>query len=496
MKRAIRLSALAVGVMFALLAGNLTYLQAVDPDKLADHPLNPRGRIERYSIKRGSILAGSGADQIEIARSVHNDGKLKYRREYPQGSLYAQVTGYVSPNMGSSGLERRLDQVLLGTDPGSFWRNINDWIQGQDQRGDNVITTIQPKVQQAAFDALGDQKGAVVALDPRNGDVLAMVSKPTWDPNTLASHDGKAVEQAWNSLNDDPNNPRLNRATSELYPPGSTFKVVTAAQHLEKGGSMDDLFKDPASIQLPGSQARISNFGRGTCAGGGQISLKQALTVSCNTTFAEIGITDPVGLVTTSEKFAFNREIPFDSQVATPTIPKNLDPAQAGQSAIGQFEVRSSPLHMAMVAGTIANGGVMMTPRLVKSITDQAGRVVVAPQEGQPLSDTTAPNGRVISEASAKALTDAMKNVVESGTARRARISGVPVAGKTGTAQRGTDQSPHAWFIAFAPADNPTIAVATIVEGGGNAGDEATGGSVAAPIVKEVMEAALTKQKD
>ena len=311
MKRAIRLSALAVGVMFALLAGNLTYLQAVDPDKLADHPLNPRGRIERYSIKRGSILAGSGADQIEIARSVHNDGKLKYRREYPQGSLYAQVTGYVSPNMGSSGLERRLDQVLLGTDPGSFWRNINDWIQGQDQRGDNVITTIQPKVQQAAFDALGDQKGAVVALDPRNGDVLAMVSKPTWDPNTLASHDGKAVEQAWNSLNDDPNNPRLNRATSELYPPGSTFKVVTAAQHLEKGGSMDDLFKDPASIQLPGSQARISNFGRGTCAGGGQISLKQALTVSCNTTFAEIGITDPVGLVTTSEKFAFNREIPF-----------------------------------------------------------------------------------------------------------------------------------------------------------------------------------------
>lgn len=496
MKRSIRLSALAVGVMFAMLVANLTYIQAVDPDKLAEHPLNPRGRLERYSIKRGSILAGSGANQIEIARSVPNDGKLKYRREYPQGPLYVPVTGYVSPNMGSGGLERRFDSTLLGTDPGSFWRNINDWIQGQDRRGDNVITTIEPKLQQAAFDALGDQKGAVVALDPRNGDVLAMVSKPTWDPNSLASHDGKAVEQAWNALNDDANNPRLNRATSELYPPGSTFKVVTGAKHIEGGGSINDEFKDPASIQLPGSTARIGNFGRGTCAGGGQISLRQALTVSCNTTFAEIGINDPVGLVAQAEKFAFNREIPFESQVATPTIPKNLDQAQAGQSAIGQFEVRSSPLHMAMIAGTIANGGVMMTPRLVKSITDQAGRVIVAPQEGQPLSNATAPGGRVISEKTASELTEAMTNVVESGTARRARINGVKVAGKTGTAQRGNAQSPHAWFIAFAPAENPTIAVATIVEGGGNAGDEATGGSVAAPIVREVMEAALVKDKE
>lgn len=494
MKREIRISALAVGVMFALLAGNLTYIQAIDPDKLADNPLNPRGRLERYSIKRGAILAGYGAGQIEIARSVPNEGKLKYRREYPNGPLYASVTGYQSPNMGSGGLESRFDSTLQGADPGSFWRNVNDWLSGDDRRGDNIITTIEPALQQVAFDALGNQKGAVIALNPRNGDVLAMVSKPTWDPNALASVDSKAVQAAWTALNDDPNNPRLNRATSELYPPGSTFKVVTAAEFLEKGGSMNDTFKDPPSIALPGSSARIGNSGRSTCAGGGQISLRQALVVSCNTTFADIGINDgPVALITQAEKFGFNREIPFDTQIAMPTIPKNLDQAQAAQSAIGQYEVRSSPLHMAMIAGAIANDGVMMTPRLVRSITDQAGRVLVAPQDGQPISDKETPNGRVVSPASAKALNEAMQAVVDNGTGRRARINGVRVAGKTGTAQRGQNLPPHAWFIGFAPADNPTIAVAAIVEGGGDAGDDATGGSVAAPIVKEVMETALGK---
>ncbi|WP_336250850.1 penicillin-binding transpeptidase domain-containing protein, partial [Stomatohabitans albus] len=284
MKRAIRVSALAVGIMFALLAGNLTYIQAVDPDHLADNPLNPRGRLERYSIKRGSILAGTGADQIEIARSVPNDGRLKYRREYPNGPLYATVTGYLSPNMGSSGLERRFDSTLQGTDPGSFWRNVNDWLGGNDRRGDNVITTIEPQLQQTAFEALGNQKGAVVALDPRNGDILAMVSNPTWDPNTLVGSDGNAVQEAWNALNEDPQNPRLNRATSELYPPGSTFKVVTASEFLEKGGTLDSSFRDPPSVQLPGSSARIGNSGRSTCAGGSSITLRQALVVSCNTT--------------------------------------------------------------------------------------------------------------------------------------------------------------------------------------------------------------------
>lgn len=491
MKRSIRIAAVAMGVMFALLAGNLTYIQAYDPDNLANHPLNPRGRLERYGIKRGSILAGSGAAQIEIARSVAQDSKLKYRREYPAGPLYATVTGYLSPSLGSSGLEGRFDDALQGTETKTIQRLISDFLNESDRRGDNLITTIEPAVQQRAFDALGDQKGAVVALNPKTGDVLAMVSKPTWDPNVLVANDGKAVQAAWDQLNEDPNNPRLNRATSELYPPGSTFKVITAATFIEQGGSLDAMFKDPASVLLPGSQARIRNSGRTHCGDGNQVSLRQALIASCNTVFAEMVIdSGPTPLVVQAEKFGFNRELPFDTQTATPVMPQTTDPAQGAQSAIGQFDVRSSPLHMAMVAGTIANDGVTMTPRLVKAITDQAGRTVSSFQP-QPLMDQGRVSAQAISATTANTLTEGMVEVVNAGTGRKAKIKGINVAGKTGTAQRGANQPPHAWFIAFAPAEDPKVAVAVIVEGGGAAGDEATGGSVAAPIAKQVMETAL-----
>jgi penicillin-binding protein A len=311
-----------------------------------------------------------------------------------------------------------------------------------------------------------------------------MWSNPSFDPGPLGAHNPRRVRQYWESLDPgSPGSPLVNRATSRGYPPGSSFKTIVAAAALESGRfTPDSTFPDPAALELPLTTATIRNFGRGTCAGGGQIDLTDAFRVSCNTTFGDIGLRIPQPLFRTAERFGFNQRIPFDivdEPSAFPEIPDDRAPARA-QAAIGQVDVVATPLQMALAAATVANGGQVPRPRLVREIIDASGEIVrrYAP-EGL---------GRAISQQTASQLTRMMVEVVERGTGTAAQMEGIQVGGKTGTAETGVEgAAPHAWFIGFAPATNPQLAVAVIVENGGSLGSEATGGAVAAPIAQAVL---------
>jgi peptidoglycan glycosyltransferase len=333
-----------------------------------------------------------------------------------------------------------------------------------------------------------------VAIDPHTGDVKAIVANPTYDPNELASQDPKTVRAAWDDLNSDPDKPLLSRAIDELYPPGSTFKLVTAAAALENGFGPDSTWPNPPVLDLPQTTATLENFGGEHCLGGAsQITLAQALTISCNVVFGGIGLRlGGAKLADQAHAFGFapdasSGDVPFDIPFQEGVFPEasyfsDRLPAVA-LSAIGQDNVAANPMQMALVASAIANGGSEMRPRLVSEIRDPSGQVIesFAPEVfGQPISSQTAIQ-----------LTQMMVSVVQSGTGTAAQIPGVEVAGKTGTAQHGEGLAPHAWFVSFAPAQNAKIAVAVIVLDGGSLGSEATGGVLAAPIAKAVMEAAL-----
>ncbi len=489
MDRQIRRLGIALLLLFVLVFAQVNYLQVVQAHKLANNPANHRLILEQYSIDRGSILARDG--QTVLARSVRTKDVLTYLRQYPGGSLYGQITGYYSLIYGSSGLERSFNDYLAGTAPELVPRNLVDEVLGRPKRGADVITTLDPLLQRVAHRALGGLPGAAVALDPRTGEVLAMVSNPSFDPNPLASHDTSVQNAAWKRLNDNPGKPLLSKATQELYPPGSTFKLVTASADLQGGATPQSQYPNPPFLDLPQTNNTLKNFGNEHCEGGApQITLDQALTVSCNVVFGQIGLDlGADALVGQAQSYGFDGTIPFDLPFAEGSIPaastfkENL-PLLA-YSAIGQASVVANPMQMALVAGAIANGGVEMAPHLVSEIRDPAGRIVKSfdPREiGQPISAGTA-----------AAMTSMMVDVVNHGTGTPAQIPGVQVAGKTGTAQHGGTGAPHAWFVAFAPAAHPTIVVAVVVLDGGNLGSDATGGHVAAPIARAIIQAALHK---
>jgi peptidoglycan glycosyltransferase len=344
-----------------------------------------------------------------------------------------------------------------------------------------VQTTIVPKVQRAAAEALGDQRGAVVALDPQTGAVLAMVTSPSYDPNDIASHDIAEADEAYNRLAKDPARPLANRAAREIYPPGSTFKLVTTAAALAAGKTPDSKVDSPARLKLPGTNTYLGNS---SPCGGRQITITQALRVSCNTAFANLGL--EIGedrLREQSTQFGFNQRHLPDLGGAASRFPDKLDDAQLALSAIGQFDVAASPLQMAMVSAAIANDGVLMNPFLVS--------MVQAP-DLKPL-ETHKPEvlSRPLTSEHAAELQEMMTVVVESGTGRNAQISGVEVGGKTGTAQSDPKRKPFAWFTSFAPVEDPRVAVAVVVEDADIPRDDIAGGRVAAPIAKAVMEEAL-----
>ncbi|HEX6263625.1 MAG TPA: penicillin-binding protein 2 [Actinomycetota bacterium] len=487
MTRQIQILAAAFFILFGALFVNLNYLQVIAAEDLANHPANKRLLIEEYEIDRGEILARDR--RTVLARSRATDGELKYLRRYPEGELYAHVSGYHSFVYSRTELEQSYNEYLSARASELLPQRFVDDILGRDREGATVVTTIDPELQQVATDALGSFQGGVAAVDPRTGEVLALVGLPTFDPNRLSSHDGREVRRAWNQLIDDPDKPMLSNANDEVFPPGSTFKVVTAAAALENGFGPESTWDNPPSLDLPQTTNNLDNFGGSHCLGGAsQITLAQALQVSCNVTFGQVGLAvGAEALMEQARRFGFSEDVPFDIPFAEGQVPEpsafDQDLPGLAFSAIGQQDVRTNPLHMALVAGSIGNGGVMMRPRLVMEIRDPSGRVIERfdPEVyGTPLSG-----------GNARALTQMMVSVVSSGTATGAQIPGVSVAGKTGTAQTAEGQPPHAWFIAFAPAEQPSVAVAVVVLGRGNLSSEATGGAIAAPIAKAVMEAAL-----
>ncbi len=486
MDRQIRRLALAFLALFAVLFAQANYLQVFASSRYANNPANQRLLLQEYAVDRGDILARDG--QTVLARSRPTKGKFEYLRVYPNGPLYADVTGYYSIVFGRYGAEASENDYLAGRAPELLPQNLVDEILGRPKRGATVVTTINAGLQQVARRALGSLPGGVVALDPRTGEVLAMVANPSYDPNPLASHDPAVVRQARRALLRAPGKPLLSRASQELFPPGSTFKLVTASAALENGMRPSTTFPNPPALQLPNSTAMLHNFGGEHCLGGAaQLTLAQALTVSCNVVFGEIGLRlGAAKLVEQAQKFGFDKAIPFELPFEEGSIPPVGEFAGAlsfvATSAIGQQDVQANPMQMALVGAAIANGGVEMEPHVVKEIRDADGRVVkeIKPSVfGQPISARTSAE-----------LTAMMVSVVTAGTGTAAQIPGVQVAGKTGTAETPSGK-PHAWFVSFAPARNPRIVVAVVVLNGGDLGSDATGGAVAAPIAKAVIQAAL-----
>lgn len=484
MNVALRRAAYVLFAAFIVLVGSSTWIQAINGPEYRDDPRNPRVVAWRTGRERGPIVT---ADQQVIAFSspAEDDAKL-FQREYPFGDLYAHAVGYTSVLFGSRGIERTHAEELT-SDRDSTISGVLNGLLGGDTRPRGLRLTLDHTLQTVATEALGEQKGAVVALDPETGAVLALVSYPAFDPNSLIGAD---AGQTGIDLENDPDEPLRNRATDETYSPGSVFKILTATSGLDNGlVSPSSTFPDPVELELPGSESTISNFDGEVCNDGVAVTLEQAFIRSCNTTFAQLGM-DVGGnrLVETAEDFGFNEIIPFDLPVLASAIPSGSElelnlPATA-QTAIGQRDVQSTPLQMALAGAAVANRGVIMKPYLVYDVFTSDGVVEssTAPEEWR----------RAMSPASASVLAELMEQVVVSGTGRRAAVPGIRIAGKTGTAQV-TGQAPHAWFVGFGPVapspGEPSIVVAVVVESGGDFGESATGGSVAAPIAQQVLAA-------
>ncbi|MFY9588505.1 MAG: penicillin-binding transpeptidase domain-containing protein [Actinomycetota bacterium] len=492
MNRSVRRVALAIGIAFAALIAQLAYVQVFSAERLSENPANRRLLIKEYSIERGAIVAGADV----VARSVPTKDNLKFLREYKLRSLYGQISGYYSIVFGRAGLEQSYNDYLIGAGPQDRFSSIVDDLLGRSRKGNDIQLTIDPELQRLARSKLGKQRGAAVAIDPETGEILAMYANPSFDPSPLSSHNTQAVRTAWNRFNADPLKPLTSRATQERYPPGSTMKVIVAAAALEDGIKATDRFSNPRALKLPLTTRTLPNFGGGACRGGGTISMAQGLRVSCNTTFAQIGMkVGPEKLDAMARKFGFGDPLRGFDLPSAPScfvsIPgaacgdPNLNAPQTAFSSIGQQDVRATPLQMAIVAATIANGGRVPQPHVVREIQDASGRTIK--RITLPLSE------RIYSTETADTLRDMMIDVVDNGTGRPAAISSLrgEMGGKTGTAQTGIEgQAPHVWFIAFAPG----IAVAVVVENGGDLADAATGGKVAGPIAKALIEKRIAKE--
>jgi peptidoglycan glycosyltransferase len=482
----IRRLSVVIACLFTALLVASTIVQFTQAKSLNAMSTNKRTLLDSYSRERGSIIAGGQA----IAKSVPVEDQYRFLRTYSQGDLYAQLTGFYSYAVGAPyGLEHASDDLLSGDADTLFVRRVTDLITGRKTSGATIELTIDPKAQAAADKALGDNKGAVVALDPKTGAILAMVSHPTYDPNPLSSHDLSKAAKAWQTLSTDKDKAYLNRAISGVYPPGSTFKVVTAAAALENGVVTDEnsSVPGPPELDLPLTKTPLPNENGRACGPNDKTTLIHALEISCNTAFGSLGL--ELGgekLRAQAAKFGFGDSLQVPMRVATSSVPADLNAPQAAQSAIGQFEVRTTPLQMAMVAAGIANGGRVMTPYLIDSVRSANLDIIESTPDPVELS-------QAVSEQTASTLTKMMVSVVQNGSGARAKIDGVEVAGKTGTAQHDLDKPPHAWFISFAPATDPKIAVAVVVEDGGVKGSEVGGGRVAAPIARDVMEAVLNR---
>lgn len=474
-----RISGLMVFGLLAILI-NVGYTQIFNADSLRLRQDNTRLLLEEYGRQRGTILAGN----LVIATSNKTGGTLAFERSYPQGAAFAPVTGFYSLVYGATGIERLYSPILSGTDDRLAVDRLQQLLAGKEQRGGVVQLTIDPELQEAAYSALDGRTGAAVVIDSETGEILALVSSPSFDPNDLSNNSPDKIRKAYEGLLADANKPMDNRPLTTSLPPGSTFKLVVAAAALESGRFTEEsILPAPASLKLPLTSNRMNNWQKGPCTPSGKITLRQALAVSCNTTFAWLGMElGAEALQAQAEKFGFNSSISVPMNSSTSVFPKELDGAQTALSSIGQFDVRATALQMAMVVSAIANEGKLMQPHLVEKVLTSDLEVL----------ETTSKSIRsqAISPAVAKLLNSMMKTVVNAGTAYTVKIPGVEVGAKTGTADSGTEKSAHAWMVANASKAGRSLSIAVVVENGGGAA-EVSGNRIAGPIVAKIIKQAF-----
>lgn len=489
MNKQLKVVTRTVFLMFIALFFSVTMIQVVNAESLRANPANQRTTMNSFNIERGAIVVGGDP----VALSEPSGDAFKFQRVYNAGDMYTPITGSFSRNQGATGIEQSMNLPLSGTGSSQLLTRLTRIVSGQPPQGSSVELTINPAVQQAAYEAMAGLEGAVVAIEPKTGKILALVSTPSYDANLLASNDEAEIIANYKALNDDPNRPLLNRAIAgDLYHPGSTYKLISAAAAIESGEyTAASTFPNPAKLTLPGSTAVMQNASRTTCGTGDKVTLETAIVQSCNIPFAELASEMELNQIPEmAEAFGFGRDLEIPTIVTPSIAPVPEDQAGAALSSIGQLDVRSTPLQMAMVAAGIANGGSVMTPQLVET--------VLAPNLSTETAFKEQEFSRPISEKTAKTLTDMMTKTVSdpAGTAHLAEIPGVAVAGKTGTAENGTDENGNdlpftLWFTGFAPANDPEIAVAVAVADGGGAAhnNEASSYELTTAIGKRVMEA-------
>jgi peptidoglycan glycosyltransferase len=469
--------------MFVSLMVSTSTIQVLAADELGRDPRNVRSVYDSYKTQRGSILV----DGTPIAFSEASDNNFRFLRVY-ESQMYSAITGFFSFYQGATGLESAMNSFLTGKNSSQFFEQVNALLSGNPVTGASVELTIDPEVQKVAWDALGKLKGAVVALDPTTGNIIAMVSKPGFDANRLAVHDGITSGNNYAELLADANSPLVNKAISgSLYAPGSVFKVLVAAAAIESGKyTADSMLPNPTKFKLPGTNTFIQNSGEGKCGGRATVSIADALKLSCNIPFAQLGIELGQNAIREqAEKFGFGKTVDIPLRSTASVYPENMDDAQTAMSAFGQFDVRVTPLQIAMMSAAIANNGKIMKPNLIENVVSANLSSLFAPNPQEFASP--------ISQSTADAVRKMMIEAVERGVSSNARIEGITVAGKTGTAQNGEDDPYTLWFTGFAPADNARVVVAVVIEDGGGRGQAGRGNTLAAPIAKKVMQAVLRK---
>ncbi|MBL0888749.1 peptidoglycan D,D-transpeptidase FtsI family protein [Myceligenerans indicum] len=506
MNTTLRRLSTVVMAMFLVLMVSTTWIQFVQAGELNDNGRNVRKIYRDLGAARGPIVVGE--DNVVV--SVPIDDAYGRQRVYADGSedlakLYAPITGFFAVNGNTAGLERSANDYLSGRADSLWLDQLQNLLTGQEAEGSSVDTTIDPKIQQAAWDALGNYTGAAVALDPRTGAILAMVSKPSYDPNSLAVHSSGEVNETYQGLantkpqinTDDgseqfsPYSVLTNRAIDATYPPGSTFKVFTSAAAIESGDfTPDSEVPSPNGYELTNTGTTINNFGGYDCvAGKTKITLADAMRTSCNSSYLWLGgQIGKEGMTDMFKAFRFDEslEVPMGTVAGSYPGLDNTNPDSVDRielSGMGQGDVKLTPLQVAMMSATVANGGTEMKPYLIKSIRDSELEVV------EKTNPSTLANP--ISSSTADALTGMMIGVVENGSGQNAQIPGVSVAGKTGTAENGGHRQPTLWFTGFAPTDDPQVAIAVVLENGGNSTVDTASGTLAAPIAKKILEAAI-----
>lgn len=482
MNTALRHVWIAVVGLFILVFGALSYIQFFAAADLNANPLNTRQLYKNFDLARGAILV----DGKPIAESVPSDDQFDYQRVYEDPKLYSHLTGFYSLTYGANHLEGVMDDELTGQSDSQFYNRMVNLLTGQANEGASVELTIDPELQKTAYDLIPDgQQGTIIVSEPKTGNILAMVSKPSYDTNKLAVHSTSKAAANMAELLETPGlSPNINPAIGHLIAPGSSFKIIDLVAGLESGKfNLEDEYDNPDAITPPGAGKPIRNFDEGICERRDRAKLDFIVAQSCNTPF--VAMSQVVGedaLRDVAERFGFGQQLEIPLRVTPSVFPTDMNPAELGLASIGQFDVKATPLQMNMVAMGIANDGVIMKPNLIKQVTAPDLRVISQPK---PEEFSTATSKEVADQ-----VTELMRGPVESGTAYTADIPGLDIAAKTGTAQLGDGTNRvNSWITGFAPADDPQVAVTIVIE----KTDYATGHNLTSPNLKKILEAVFNK---